>query len=190
MTRLLPLLAILAITAASCANTPLNAGDAASPVETTEAPKTATTTPAAIAFSFGDIPLEILAFNTISEDGGICMAFDAYLDLAFADLPQQHFSTRDKLVNDSSSTIWSISEDSELGSAWQRWATAVLPLDGSGVDPSTIPDAELDLLASEQCGYPVIAAFQAALNPTCVTPIDDAGVKGEPVCTPITDPRP
>lgn len=188
MTRLVPLLLAVAVFASSCANTPL-AGDAANPVvETTVKPTVATTTPPAIAFSFGDVPPEILAFRSVGEGDGVCAVFDAYLDLAFADVSEEYKSARYEMLNDNDSPLSNVA-DGDFGAAWHVFITAVTQLDSSDVKRSDIPTnfAELNSLSTKQCGYPALDAFSAAVD--CIlAPSDGPGVESD--CDPAADPRP
>ncbi len=121
----------------------------------------------------------------VTKEDGACAVFDAFFDAAFSEsAPLEKDSGQDLTFMQDPNFALNTVDDGPFGQAWAAHIAGDQSMNDAIAE-------ELNQLSTEQCGYPVMDVFKAALQRDCLTPIDETtGRPGEQNCQPLVDPRP
>ncbi len=161
------------------------ADDSASPAASSNEPDETSadeSTEGSLAFTF-DFDPSLEALKAMTADDGVCAVFDAWFDASFS--PSQPIapdSGNDVAFIDDPSFAISTVKDGPFGEGWHTLITEQHDAADEGREANITPAqiAELDGLATEQCGYPVMTVLGVTDRKNCTTTD----------CTIAPDPRP
>ncbi len=135
-----------------------------------------------LAFRFEFDP-SLEALRAMTKEDGTCAVFDAWFDAAFAESqPLAPGSGNDVAFIDDPTFAISTIDDGAFGAGWNELITEqhLAASEGREANISAEQITELDRLATEQCGYPVMTVLAVTDRQVCDTEN----------CPAVTDPRP